>query len=191
MPRFLGIYIEAPTPGSSIPNIGIGTGPTPPPPARMSGLETEPAGSGPIGQGTRATVPMGHLYGPKNPPTATQVGGNEEVPTTQSTVTQVRGWPPNPALNILPTPGSRESQTRTDSELQTHPAPGRILRQLFSRAFGATGESGYAFPFDGAWQFLPHVNVPRSVQQSGPFVRVYDDNAPIPAVYAGNPRIGA
>ena len=189
MPRFLGIYVEAPTPGSSIPNIGIGTGPTKPAPPRMAGIETEPAGSGPIGQGTRASVPMGHLYGPKAPPTATQVGGTEEVPTTQSTVTQVRGWPANPVSNILPYPGSRESQRRTDGELQTGSSPPRILRQLYARIFGNIGESGHAFPLDGAFQFLPHVITPRSITRSGPLVRVSDDNAPVPAIYAGNPRI--
>lgn len=188
MARFFGLYIEAPAPGSSIPNIGIGSGPRQVPAAPRPRIASEPAGAGPVGQGTRATVPMGHLGGPKIPPTATQSGGNESIPNTEHTVTQERGWPANPALNILPTPGARESQTRTDSELQTQPAPGRVLRQLFARALGNIGESGHQFPVDAGYSFIPHQNVPRTPMLTGPMLRQYDDNAPIPAVYAGNVR---
>lgn len=141
-------------------------------------------------QGTRASVPMGHAGGPKQPPTATAFGDGPTVPNTQSAGTQVRGWPPNPVAAILPTPGARESQTRTDSELQTQPAPGRILRQLYHKVFGNIGESGHAFPFDGGFSFVPHLFVPRVAQRTGPMRREWDDNTPIPAIYAGNPRRG-
>lgn len=133
---------------------------------------------------------MGHQGGPKIPPTETQYGGNESVPTTQSAGTQVRGWPPNAARNILPTPGAREMVLRTDAELQLQPAPGRILRQLFERVFGNIGESGHQFPVDAGFSFIPHLFVPRAAQRTGPMLRQYDDNAPIPAIYAGNPRQG-
>lgn len=139
-------------------------------------------------QGTRAAAYMGHLGGPKIPPTATQVGGSESVPNTQSTVTQERGWPPNPARAIMAPSGSRSSSVRTDDELHTQPAPQRIVRQLFVRVFGNIGESGHAFPMTAGLSYLPHVFVPRAAQRTGPMRRQYDDNAPIPAVYAGNIR---
>lgn len=142
-------------------------------------------------QGTRATVPMGHQYGPKIPPTGTQAGGTESVPNTQSTTSQVRGWPANPARDVRSAPGTREVVLRTDAELQTQPAPARIIRTLFVRIFGNIGESGYAFPYDAGFAFIPHHTVPRRAQgTSGPMYRLRDDNANIPAIYAGNPRLG-
>lgn len=136
---------------------------------------------------------MGHEGGPKQPPTATSFGGGPEVPNTQSTVSQVRGWPANPATNILPNPqqGSREMVLDTRYELQSQPPPGRILRQLFARVFGNIGESGHGFPFDGGFSYVPHLTIPRTAQRNtGPHRRMMDDNAPIPAIYAGNPRRG-
>lgn len=195
MARFFGIYVEASTPGSTFPRVGFGNPPQDRPNARVAPrpaqrLDTNPpAGVGPLpAQGTRANVAMGHQGGPKNLPTDTQFGGHDEIPTTQSTQSQVRGWPANPAYPILPTPGSREMVLRTDSEMQAQPAPPRILRYLFARNMGNIGESGHQFPMNADLSYLPHRDVPRVPQRTGPLRRQYDDNAPIPATYAGNPR---
>lgn len=145
-----------------------------------------------VPQGTRVPSPVfGTQDGPKQPPTATQFGGNEEIPNTQSTVTQTRGWPPNPAENILSPSGNRTGVLSTSDELQVQPAPGRILRQLFARVFGFTGDGPVAgVPVTAEWSLIPHQYVPRSAQRTGPSLRGMDDNAPIPAVYAGNPNRG-
>lgn len=147
---------------------------------------------GPVGQGTVVPSPVrGTLHGPKQPPPATAIGGGISIPNTQHTVTQERGWPPNPASNILAPSGRRESQLTTDHELQIGAAPGRVLRQMFARVFGYIGPDLVAsFPYNAEFSTIPHQYVPRAAQRTGPMVRGYDDNAPIPAVYAGNPRVG-
>lgn len=185
---FTGLYIEAPTPGSSYQ--APQTPPTGPPRGELRALYTEPAGSGPDQQGTRVGTPqIGTEGGPKQPPPRTQFGGNVEVPTTQSTISQVKGWPPNPAQAILAPAGSRDDQIKTDYELNIGPRPNKILRQLFARCHGyINGELMNSFPYNAEWSLIPHQAIPREAQQSGPNARTYDDNAPILAVYAGNPR---
>ena len=147
---------------------------------------------GPIGQGTRVGTPqIGTINGPKQAPTSTQIGGDTSIPTTQSTVTQVRGWPRNPAQPILAPGGARGYATTTDHELHTGPAPARVLRQLFSRVFGTIADDGgHGFPYNAEWSLLPHQWVPRAAQRTGPPARGVDDAAIIPAIYAGNARVG-
>lgn len=147
----------------------------------------QPAGEGPVAQGTRATTPQGTLNGPKDPPTKTQFGDAGERPNTEG---RPRWWPHNPAKNITSPSGSRTEQLRTDWEQQVQPAPGRILRQMFERNRGVIGDDMMAvFPYDAAWSFIPHLPIPRKPMGVGPMPRMSDDNAAIPAVYAGNPRV--
>jgi hypothetical protein len=150
-------------------------------------------GQGPVGQGTVVGTPqIGTLNGPKQAPTSTQFGGHDEVPTTQSTLSQVRGWPANVARNILSRPAGRESQIKTDYELQVGEAPPRVLRQMFERMRGNIGpEAGQAtFPYNAEWSLIPHQWVPRAAMRSGPQTRMFNDSQNIPAVYAGNTRLG-
>lgn len=186
----IGGYFDAQTPSSTYP--GASDAPrarVAAAPARAAGIERQPAGSGPIGQGTVVGTPeIGTQRGPKQPPPSTQTGGTEQV-NIESTVTQVRGWPPNPAQRILSPGGGRHEQDLTDHELQLGEAPPKVLRQLFARVFGKIGEDGgYAFPYNAEWSMVPHLYVPREAQRTGPTARTYDDGAPIPSVYAGNPR---
>lgn len=148
-----------------------------------------PTNNGPVGQGTRVASPgQGTINGPKQPPTVTQFG-NAGTRDIEATLSQVRGWPPNPVIGIVSGPGTRESQARTDAELNTLPAPGRVLRQLFVRAFGHIGpEQASSFPYNAEWSLIPHQFVPRATYRVGPRARAIDDNAPIPPIYAGNPR---
>lgn len=153
----------------------------PPPPARVS----PKPGQGPVGQGTRASLAQGTGQ-PKDAPTHTQFGDAGTKPNTQGLR---RFWPLNRVIeSISPSPG-RSHQLRTDYELQVQPAPGRILRQLWTRNQGVIGDDLMAsFPYDAAWSLIPHQFVPRRPQGTGPLWHQSDDNAPIPAIYAGNPR---
>lgn len=189
----LGIYLEAPVPGSTYQQVAPGK-PQPQAAAKLGAgvaLDTEPAGSGPAGQGTRVPSPVfGTQNGPKQPPPRTQSGGHETVGIESATV-QVRGWPANPAQPILAPSGSRPFAETTDHDLHTGPAPGHVLRYLFDRMRGVIGDNMMAsFPYDGAWSMIPHRFIPRTAQGTGLPARSYDDNAPVPAVYAGNPRVG-
>lgn len=148
---------------------------------------------GPIGQGTVVGTPgIGTLNGPKQAPPRTQIGGTEEVSTTQSTVTQVRGWPANVARAIFSRRAGRESQIKTDFELNTGEEPRRVLRQMFERMRGNIGaEAGQAtFPYNAEWSLIIHQTIPRNAQRTGLPPRMVDDGAAIPAVYAGNVRNG-
>lgn len=148
---------------------------------------------GPVNQGTVVGTPgIGTLNGPKQPPPRTQYGGADEVPNTQSTVTQVRGWPANVARAIFSRSAGRESQIKTDPELQTGPPPSRVLRQMFERMRGQIGgEAGQAtFPYNAEWSLIIHQVIPREAQRTGLPARQIDDGAAIPAVYAGNVRLG-
>jgi hypothetical protein len=186
----LGGYFEGQTPSSTFPGASDAPRATvSAPSARAAGIERQPAGAGPVGQGTVVGSPgVGTIDGPKQSPPMTETGGTEQVNIEHTTV-QVRGWPPNPAQRILSPGGRRQEQITTDHELQTGEAPGKVLRQLFSRVFGSVGDDGgHAFPYNAEWSLVPHLYVPREAQRTGPTARTYDDAAPIPSVYAGNPR---
>lgn len=143
-------------------------------------------------------VEQGTIGGPKLPPTATQFGGSVVTPNTQTVVNEGSAWPENRALPIVPDPqqASREFIFDTRAELQAGPPPGRILRQLFARVFGYTGPGSgdpvgiNTFPYNAEWSYIPHQTIPRKPYGPSPMLRQWDNNAPISAVYAGNPRGG-
>lgn len=148
---------------------------------------------GPVGQGTVVGSPVvGTIDGPKQAPTATQFGGHEEIPTTQHTVSQLRGWPVDDVIDSRSAAAGRSNVIPTDYELQTQPGPDRIDRQLQARNVGFIGDGPISgFPYDAAWGYIPHQFVPRAPRGAGPAVRMMDDTAPIQAVYAGNPRVSS
>lgn len=157
------------------------------------------AGPGPIGQGTVVGTPeIGTIRGPKQAPTDTQFGGTAQVPNTETIVNQGPSWPNNPAIPSIPSiqQASRSAAFDTAMEMQAQPAPGRILRQLYQRVNGYISGSGGqpqgigSYPWNGDWAFIPHQLVPRKPYGPSPYVRGVDNNAPITAVYAGNPRGG-
>ena len=156
------------------------------------------SGPGPVGQGTAVgNIEQGTINGPKLPPTPVQYGGTEVIPNTQTVVSEGSAWPENRALPIVPSTqaAAREFIFDTRAELQAQPAPGRILRQLFARVFGYTSASaepvgGNGFPYNGDWAYIPHQVIPRKPYGPSPYLRTWDNNAPISAVYAGNPRGG-
>jgi hypothetical protein len=147
-------------------------------------------------QGTRTgTVDMGTLNGPKQAPPVTQFGGKGVMPNTQTVVNEHGAWPENRGLPELPggIASSRDAINHTEAELHLGPPPGRILRQLFVRVFGYTSVNAdpvgdYGFPYNGDWAHIPHMDIPRAPYGPSPMVRAWDNNAPISAVYAGNPR---
>lgn len=142
---------------------------------------------GPVGQGTRASVAQGTLNGPKDAPTRTQFGDAGSRPNTEGLR---RWWPLNKARESVSPNGSRSEQFRTEYELQVQKAPSRILRQIYDRNQGTIGDDMMAvFPYDAAWSYIPHQPIPRRPMGVGPMPRMSDDNAPIPAIYAGNPRV--
>lgn len=110
------------------------------------------------------------------------------------TVVQIADWPPNRSRGVIsPTPGHKE-QLRSDNDLHIGPGPGRIDRQMPERVFGVTGmttghqgtEAGFYSMADK--DYLPHVPIARqALGVKGP-QKLADDNAVIPAIYAGNPR---
>jgi hypothetical protein len=147
---------------------------------------------GPVGQGTVVGTPeIGTLDGPKQRPTATQFGGSDEYPNTQSTIVQEQGWPNNTRTTrgVDSPSGARQFSRRTDDELQDQPAAPHITRQFQNRNAGYIGDNLVAsFPYNAEWGYIPHQFVPRAPRGAGPAVRMVDDQAPIPAVYSGNPR---
>ncbi len=145
---------------------------------------------GPVGQGTVVATPeQGTINGPKQAPTATQFGGDAMMLNTQHPLPQNTGWPGNPTRASESPSAGRSYSERTDDELQTQPAPGRILRQFRDRNLGVIADDLMAsFPYDAGWGFIPHQYVPRAPRGAGPAVRMVDDLAPVRAVYAGNPR---
>lgn len=110
------------------------------------------------------------------------------------TLIQVRDWPPNPSDAIGNTSGSRSEQDTSDRDLQTGKAPNRIVRYMPRRIFGiangmTTGtQGGEGFPWNADKDFLPHVPIARQALGTKGPQKLSDDNAAIPAVYAGNPR---
>ena len=119
-----------------------------------------------------------------------------ETPTVnlQGAGATVRDWPPNVSRDsIAPSVGHSE-QIRTDGDFQRGKGPGRIDRQMPERVFGVvgitTGQRGGEYGYDSMADkdFLAHIPTPRqALGVKGPG-KVSDDNAVIPAIYAGNPR---
>jgi hypothetical protein len=113
----------------------------------------------------------------------------------EGTIIQTRDWPPNPSHDSLSPSVGHKEQLRTDGSLQLGPGPGRILRSVPARIWGianaSTGQRGTEASYDGnsaSHDYLPHIPVARqALGVKGP-QKLSDDNAVIPAVYAGNPR---
>lgn len=106
---------------------------------------------------------------------------------------QTRDWPPNVSRDsIAPNSGHRE-QGGTDGSLHMGEGPGRILRSIPNRVFGVVGiTTGQRGSEDGVYSiadkdYLRHIPVARMAQGIVQ-IPTNDDNAVIPAVYAGNPR---
>jgi hypothetical protein len=107
--------------------------------------------------------------------------------------TTTRDWPPNASRDsIAPNSGHRE-QVDMSGQLQMGEGPGRILRSIPNRVFGVVGiTTGQRGSEDGVYSiadkdYLRHIPVARMAQGIVQ-IKVSDDNAVIPAVYAGNPR---
>ena len=151
-------------------------------------------GPGPVGQGTVAAITQGTLAHPAPTPTPVQYGGTVEMPNTDTVVNEAGLWPRNIARESRPNSqtAAREFAIDTRFELQVQPAPGRILRQLWERMRGYTsvaslgGNNG--FPYNAEFAHIPHQPIPRNPMGPSPYIRSWDNNAPISAVYAGNPR---
>lgn len=117
------------------------------------------------------------------------VAPTEEV---EGAATTTRDWPPNVSRDsISATPGHTE-------QMQTNPlnwgeGPGRILRSIPNRVFGVVGiTTGQRGSEDGVYSiadkdYMRHIPVARMAQGIVQ-IPTNDDNAVIPAVYAGNPR---
>lgn len=152
-------------------------------------------------QGTRAASYMGHWSDPSGyddevwtpPITQFDYGDGPQIANTQTNKT-TWPWPPNPALNEISPPGTRDEQIRTDFELQTGEAPGRILRQLYMRVQGNNGNvfgtnvGTVEMPYMTSWQYMEHLKVPRKALGTKGPQKLADDNLPVPAIFAGNPR---
>lgn len=129
------------------------------------------------------------------PETAPILQFSTEAPTHEvdGAAAQTRDWPPNVSRDsIAPNAGHKE-QVRTDGELHMGEGPGRILRAIPNRVFGVVGiTTGQRGSEDGVYSiadkdYIRHLPVARMAQGIVQ-IPTNDDNAVIPAVYAGNPR---
>jgi hypothetical protein len=114
---------------------------------------------------------------------------------TEGTISQVTDWPPNPSRESLSPSIGHNEQMRTDAGIQMGPGPGRILRYMPLRVFGVVsagnGQRGTEASFGGNIadrDYLQHIPIARQALGTKGPQKLSDDNAVIPAVYAGNPR---
>jgi hypothetical protein len=139
-------------------------------------------------QGTRSFPSQGTIGGPQETPPITQFGDGGTVLAYPLIFTPD---PHGEAQRFMQSaPGDRQFAIPTGFGLQIGAAPGRILRPFRNRISGVAGagEMAGGLPFDGSWRYLQHQKIERqalSPKRSGQFT---DDNAPIPAVYAGDAR---
>lgn len=168
-------------------------------------------------QGTRATIPMGTMSSGNTPnplvpgqtvtpnmpmawddpidPETIQFSTEKlVVDGTQGTIIQTRDWPPNPSESSISPDAGHSEQLRTDAAMQMGEGPGRIWRGMPWRVFGvaeaATGHNGSEESLGGMadTDYLAHIPIARrALGVKGP-QKLSDDNLPIPAIYAGNPR---
>ncbi len=151
-------------------------------------------------QGTHAAQSMGH-ESPGNAglnqwPTETQFSTDSPTLPVEGAAWTAWPLPPNPSIVInSPSPG-RGYLFPTAPEQQAQPAPGRIVRMLPERVMGNMGpmfghNEGSPDSFGGmetTWQYMPHMAIPRKAQGTKGPTKLSDDNAAIPALYAGNPK---
>jgi hypothetical protein len=106
-----------------------------------------------------------------------------------------KAWPQR-WTRVLPgrAQSDRGEQEQTGWELQVGPPPGRIPRPETINAGGIIGgvngnQVGInAFPYNGDLAYLAHQRIIRGYRNPSYPARVIDDNAHVPALYAGNPR---
>jgi hypothetical protein len=111
------------------------------------------------------------------------------------TIIQNRDWPPNPSRESYSPNSGHGEQVSRDGDLHMGPGPTRILRMMPMRIWGidnaSTGQRGTEASYNGngaSHDYLHHAPVARqALGVKGP-QKLSDDNAVIPAVYAGNPR---
>lgn len=108
-------------------------------------------------------------------------------------------WPENPSITEEAVNGNRGYiQREMDQGLQQGEAPGRIIRYLPMRIFGAIAAStggpligdqdGGSLAWKDGWTYIPHFKTIRQALGTKGPQKLSDDNAPIPAIFAGNPR---
>lgn len=121
----------------------------------------------------------------------------EHVPAydnAEGNTVQVDRWPPNPSREVINPSIGHTEQLRTDASLQVGPGPGRIERYMPMRIYGiangmTTGvRGGEGFPWNADLDHIDHVDIARQALPTKGPQKLADDNVPIPAVYAGNPR---
>lgn len=156
-----------------------------------------------MGQGTRAPISMGHYdtagLGLYEPWAMTQfgIGGPEYTNAPQRF--QTVPWNPNPSTTEENVNANRRYlQREMDQGLQQGPAPGRIIRYMPWRIYGVDGAAtgvpvggewdGGSLAFETGWQYMPHYKVIRQALGTKGPQKLADDNAAIPAIFAGNPR---
>jgi len=111
---------------------------------------------------------------------------------TEGTTVQTRDWPPNVSRDSISTTPGHTEQMETNP-LNWGEGPGRILRSIPNRVFGvvgiSTGQRGGEYGYDSTAgrDYIRHIPVARMAQGIVQ-IPTNDDNAVIPAVYAGNPR---
>jgi hypothetical protein len=110
------------------------------------------------------------------------------------TIVQAAGWPANPSREALNPSADRAEQAPYSGSLHLGPPPGRIIRYMPERIFGFangmdTGMIGSnGFPWNGDLGHINHLPIARQALGTKGPQKLSDDNAAIPAVYAGNPR---
>lgn len=130
---------------------------------------------------------------PMQTPPILQFSTFAPTPEVEGAATQTRDWPPNVSRDsISPNAGHRE-QVDMSGQLNMGEGPGRILRSIPNRVFGVVGiTTGQRGSEDGVYSiadkdYMRHIPVARMAQGIVQ-IPTNDDNAVIPAVYAGNPR---
>jgi hypothetical protein len=113
----------------------------------------------------------------------------------EGTIVQTAGWPANPSrTEIGNAPADRAEQAPYSGSLHLGPPPGRITRYLPECVFGSANGmnsgmlAGPGFPWNGDLGHINHVPIARQALGTKGPQKLSDDNAAIPAVYAGNPR---
>jgi len=103
-------------------------------------------------------------------------------------------WTANPSVIVAGSSADRSEQQLISGDLQLGPAPNKIPRYLPTRMAGSiTGDFGSnapgpGFPWNGDFQHIDHLWTARAALGTKGPQKLSDDNAVIPAVFAGNPK---